>query len=78
MLLMRIYLFNNAGFSFLDLFHRYSHSERDSHLEISQQLLRDLKHASTPPFDPTVFTYGCMLLMASNSSNAMDKACVVL
>lgn len=75
-LLMKIYLFNNAGVSFLDLFQRYTHSQRDSYLEMCQSLLRELKHSSNEPSDElTVFTYGCMLLMASSSTGALEKVC---
>jgi len=74
-LMTRIYLFNNAGFSFLDLFSRYSHSARASHIEISQQLLREWKYADCGD-EVAVFTFGCMLLMASSNGNgdALDKA----
>merc|ERR1719300_233878 len=75
MLMMKIYLFNNAGVSFLDLFHRYTHPQRETFLELSQCLLRELKHSSNEPsLNPTVFTYGCMLLMASGAGDALEKA----
>ena len=72
-LMIKIYLFLNPHFTFIDITSRYCHSSRTQQLEICQSLLKELK-----VFDASanILSIGCLLLMASDNNNesALDKA----
>eukprot|EP01084_Bolivina_argentea_P101384 181778_1 len=71
--MIKIYLYLNPSFTFIDIMIKYTNNSINKHLEICQYLMKELKYFK-PQYDPSVLSIGCLLLMASNNENAIDKA----